>query len=910
MAQIKLPDASHINFLANDDSPWFERKVKVVMVIIDAMRFDYLLEYENIDHLERLKQNKFKKFNQAYYDDPEKFVVLRARSDSPTFTSMRVPCFMTGNIPEKAHIMTNFGGLAISEDSLLRQIKLAGKKTYFAGDPVLHQYFPEYLTVGTQTRGFDIRDDQVDDATHDFIKQKITDNDFDMLIAHLLMIDHTAHFHDLFDERTAKAIENVDQFIMEVIQMIDDDTMLIFAGDHGMTKSGDHGGGEPQEVNTAIVAYHNKGFMKYRIGNELKKVMKSLNDTEAQIRQVDIVPTLAMLMGVRIPFGNMGQMLNDLYPNSDDLMSQSSFEMKMLHDNHLNTLQILNYFEKYQKQNHIANKKELFKIKHMAQEVEDAYKAAAAAQELTNEVTVNAIFKSQELASEIYDLVNTKTPYEMAIFYQGFALLILVAISYVMIIQFISRTKDYEYITWKSTFKNWKSVLKLVVPVIVIIALIWSIMLSHHAKIMHPITLSVSILGLSLFGSSIFFFVSKHQDHDDSTSPSEEQRENLPSLPSFKSLFVFQSPRITAGAIAIFGYLFYLVHAFNLDKEKLDKRHYLDPYVILLLIASRLCGRYLNLHKHIVVITIVLCVGLHFVNFLPYMTDKVNTVIGLLFMADWVWNEAKFAQNKLKCKKPWSYQYFIGFGALTVYHMIPNREAEFVQITLPRVIWMISIGSCLTSFGLKMPSRVIKRNMQAYLVLFMALLQAPKRVLYFAMVLSAMRVANFVFKRLSFKNFLYPIIIGFLGYVGIFMLNYTDRTFPRNFAPAFVGLKDFNIVFSLLFFTIAMMSSVILGTLFLSYHNQSTTTLENNVKIGAPKDDPKIEACELKGHSTILKKRNIILYGFFYNLILVSASIKIILYRETQLDHEGVMEKFFIDSAFYIVIMIIVYFML
>ena len=897
MTQIKLGDTSQYNFLSKDSSQWFKPKAKVVLVIVDALRFDYLLEHENIDHLEKLKLNKFKKFNQAFYTNPEQFVVFRSKSDVPTFTAMRVPCFMTGNVPEKAHIMTSFGALATAEDSIACQVKLTGKKEYFAGDPVLSQYFPEYLIPGTKTKGFDIRDDQVDDAPHEYILQKVIENDFDFMIAHLLMIDHTGHLHGVLGQKMLDAIANVDQFIMDLIYSIGDDTILIFAGDHGMTADGNHGGGEPQETNTAMVAYHKKGFMKYRsdVNHELKKVMRSVNETEAQIRQVDLVPTLAMLMGIPIPFSNMGQVLNDLYPNSDDLTSQSSFEMQMLHDNHLNTLQILNYFYKYQKQSHIADQQEMAKIEKLAQEVENAYKAAAA-QEMTNEVAVNAILKSQELASEVYDLVNTKTPYEMTIFTQGFILLILVMFSYIFIIQFLYKTNDDdEHITWSGP-GNIKSLIKLIAPVIVLIALICTVMRISDAKIMHPITVSIFILGLWIFGSSMLFFFFKR---------------NASESFSLKALFLFQTPGITAAAVAIFGYLIYLVHAFNIDREKIDKLHYLNPYVIFLLAVYRLFGRYVNIAPYIMTLAGLFCVGLHFlINIQSFWSEKLNTAMGLLLLADWVFSEVFFAQKKLKTSnKAWNYQYLVGFGVLAVYHLMNNRESDLVQIFLPRIIWAISIGSCLMSRVYKMPRNVIKRNMQVYLVLFMALLQAPKRVLYFAMVLSAMQIVNFQFKRASFKNYLYPIIICFIGYIGLFTLNFTDRRFPGSFAPAFVGLRDFNIVFSILFYALAIMSTIFLGMLFLSYHNQDINLKE--VKLGVVEEEEAIlEACPLQERSEVIKIRNIILYGFFYNIIMISASIKIIVYRETKLDHEGVMEKFFVDAAFYIVIMIILYLML
>jgi len=165
-----------------------------------------------------------------------------------------------------------------------------------------------------------------------------------------------------------------------------------------------------------------------------------------------------------------------------------------------------------------------------------------------------------------------------------------------------------------------------------------------------------------------------------------------------------------------------------------------------------------------------------------------------------------------------------------------------------------------------MGRRVVIRNLQLYLVLSLALLQVPKRILYFGMVLSIMRILNSLFKRASVKNYLYPILISFVGYVGLFMINLTNRKLPNSFAAAFVGLKDFNIVFSLLFFVLAMMSTMIIGLLFLSYSNQNLEFFNSE---GLEVKEETAKNLEVRNHSKFIRKRNIILYGFLFNCVMI-----------------------------------------
>jgi len=93
MTQLKLEDTSQYNFLTQDsNSPWFKPKTKVIMLVVDALRLDYLINFENVEHNDKLRANKFKKLNQLFAQEPEKFVLVPAISDVPTFTILRTPC--------------------------------------------------------------------------------------------------------------------------------------------------------------------------------------------------------------------------------------------------------------------------------------------------------------------------------------------------------------------------------------------------------------------------------------------------------------------------------------------------------------------------------------------------------------------------------------------------------------------------------------------------------------------------------------------------------------------------------------------------------------------------------------------------------------------------------------------------
>lgn len=448
-----------------------------------------------------------------------------------------------------------------------------------------------------------------------------------------------------------------------------------------------------------------------------------------------------------------------------------------------------------------------------------------------------------------------------------------------------------------------------------ILILVWIGMLACGAKVIQPLVTSVFLVGSWMFGSSIMFFVGRKNEDNANEIPlrnfgDEESRLSTISSSSGSSetLFIFEKPLICVIAAGIFGLLFYLIHAVNVDREKIDKLHPANPYFLAVLFAIRACGRYPQFSKYILIAAAGLCTLLYFLKVqVNLWSETVNIVMGLVLIADWVWSEIDFTMNKLKASKVWSFQYVVCFGALVGYHLATNRSIDLIQIYLPRVIWVIIIGSILASIMLKLDRHAIKRNMQVYLVLFMVLLQVPTRVLYFAMALSSMRIAAYLFRRVDSRNYLYPIIISFIGYIGLFMLNYTDRKLPDTFGAAFVGLRSFNIVFSIVFSLLSMMSTLVLGLLFLSYYDQDVKFLHSEeVDLYIQKED---EGFAIKSHSNIIRKRNIILYGFLYNLVLISAAIKLVVYIDN-LRGEGVMEKYMVDAGLYSTMMTGLYLML
>ena len=77
-------------------------------------------------------------------------------------------------------------------------------------------------------------------------------------------------------------------------------------GDHGMTETGDHGGDSRLELETALFFYSKKDLFS----NSQSKIFK-------ETRQINLTPTLALALGIPIPFSNLGQVITELFASKN-----------------------------------------------------------------------------------------------------------------------------------------------------------------------------------------------------------------------------------------------------------------------------------------------------------------------------------------------------------------------------------------------------------------------------------------------------------------------------------------------------------------------------------------------------------------------------------------------------------------
>lgn len=328
---------------------------RVIALVLDAWRFDWSFyhpewaEWASFDersapfHVKKIvKGPSSKPLHHAYNNYPLLHNSLispkshaynrlfRVLADAPTMTTQRLRGMMCGDVPPFFDLSRSLAGAVDLQDSLLQQLHQSGRRIAVLGDDTWDRLFGEYIATILIDEGFDIQDiETVDNGIHmrlwniletvfdreiglstgnksfddinegrsgvNIGKRRIYD-DYDMIIAHFLGLDHLGHSslydtiamherQDIYD----KIIANVRHYlssgshgypyysakknlplweIHKTLPRIDfdshfkvtptptaswnDDSFMIAMGDHGMTQSGNHGGSTKEEVEAAF----------------------------------------------------------------------------------------------------------------------------------------------------------------------------------------------------------------------------------------------------------------------------------------------------------------------------------------------------------------------------------------------------------------------------------------------------------------------------------------------------------------------------------------------------------------------------------------------------------------------------------------------------------------------------------
>ncbi|XP_041619395.1 GPI ethanolamine phosphate transferase 3 isoform X4 [Vulpes lagopus] len=331
---------------------------RLVLVLVDALRFDFAQPQPSHGPGEPPVSlpflGKLNSLQRILEIQPHHARLYQSKADPPTTTMQRLKALTTGSLPTFIDAGSNFASYAIVEDNLIKQLTNAGRHVVFMGDDTWKDLFPGAFSQAFFFPSFNVRDlHTVDNGILEHLYPTMDGGEWDVLIAHFLGVDHCGHKYGPHHPEMAKKLSQMDQVIQGLVERLENDTLLVVIGDHGMTITGDHGGDSDLEISAALFLYSPKALFPHVPPKELEIVP-----------QISLVPTLALLLGLPIPFGNIGEVMAELFAEAEDSQPHSS-ALAQASALHLNAQQVSRFLHTYSAAAQDLQVKELHQLQNL-----------------------------------------------------------------------------------------------------------------------------------------------------------------------------------------------------------------------------------------------------------------------------------------------------------------------------------------------------------------------------------------------------------------------------------------------------------------------------------------------------------------------------------------------------------------
>lgn len=149
-------------------------------------------------------------------------------------------------------------------------------------------------------------------------------NKWNLIIGHYLGVDHAGHTFGVRTPEMMEKLSQMDDQISTLVNMLIDaanfnqehsDTLVLVFGDHGQNLNGDHGGGTWEETESALLAFDVGSIRSMREHRRVAFPPGNLGYASdrptcsmiSELDQLDFASNLAMMLGIPIPFGNVGK---------------------------------------------------------------------------------------------------------------------------------------------------------------------------------------------------------------------------------------------------------------------------------------------------------------------------------------------------------------------------------------------------------------------------------------------------------------------------------------------------------------------------------------------------------------------------------------------------------------------------
>ncbi|VAI28622.1 unnamed protein product [Triticum turgidum subsp. durum] len=299
---------------------------RLVIVVLDALRFDFVAPSTFFEEKQPW-MDKLQVLQKLAADEKNSARIFKALADPPTTSLQRLKALTTGGLPTFIDVGNSFGAPAIVEDNIMHQLIKNGKRVVMMGDDTWTQLYPEHFNKSFPYPSFNVKDlDTVDNGVIDHLLPSLHENDWDVLIAHFLGVDHAGHIFGVDSTPMIQKLEQYNQILEDVIDTLKslstpggphENTLLLVMGDHGQTLNGDHGGGTAEEVETSLFAWSPKtppdAVLSVLGENSCNFDLHGKEVCVSTMQQLDFAVTVSALLGIPFPFGSIGRVNPELY---------------------------------------------------------------------------------------------------------------------------------------------------------------------------------------------------------------------------------------------------------------------------------------------------------------------------------------------------------------------------------------------------------------------------------------------------------------------------------------------------------------------------------------------------------------------------------------------------------------------
>ncbi|CAL9048922.1 uncharacterized protein LOC103978910 isoform X1 [Musa acuminata AAA Group] len=316
------PDELH-----QDRRCWTKPAVdRLVIIVLDALRFDFVAPSTFFKD-KKPWMDKLRVLQKLASAEGSSARIFKAIADPPTTSLQRLKGLTTGGLPTFIDVGNSFGAPAIVEDNLIHQLVRNGKRVLMMGDDTWLQLFPDHFNTSYPYPSFNVKDlDTVDNGVIEHLLPSLYKEDWDVLIAHFLGVDHAGHIFGVDSAQMIQKLEQYNSILEEVVDVLKsesgagglhENTFLIVMGDHGQTTNGDHGGGTAEEVETSLFAMSLQSPPA-----SVSSVLDSSfchPDLDGRklcvgiFEQLDFAVTISALLGIPFPFGSIGRVDPEIY---------------------------------------------------------------------------------------------------------------------------------------------------------------------------------------------------------------------------------------------------------------------------------------------------------------------------------------------------------------------------------------------------------------------------------------------------------------------------------------------------------------------------------------------------------------------------------------------------------------------